>query len=106
MTDEAKQPVMDKSGEVFDIDYYRELTKSAVATGKKGRKARGKKTSDSAKPDGRSLRATGRTEHLVLKAHPAIVEALERHVGKGKKSLWVEEAIIAKLEAEGYDLDA
>ena len=48
MTEDAKPqppPVMDKSGEIFDMDYYRELTKPVVDTSKKGRKAR-QKTSD------------------------------------------------------------
>ena len=84
MTDEPKPPVTDKSGEIFDMDYYRELTKPAVDTSKKGRKAKQKKTTNSAEPDGRSLRATGRTEHLVFKAHPTVKKALASHVGRGK----------------------
>jgi hypothetical protein len=108
MTEEAKlpPPEADKSGVIFDMAYYRELTKAAVDTSKKGRKARQKKTADSAKPDGRSLRATGRTEQVNFKASPAIKKVLDTYVGRGRKSLWLEEAILAKLEAEGYDFDA
>ena len=56
--------------------------------------------------DRRSLRATGRTEHLNFKATPQIKALLAKHVPKGTVSLWLEEAIIAKLKAEGVDLDA
>jgi hypothetical protein len=108
MTEDAKliPPVTDKSSEIFDIDYYRELTKAAVDTSKRGRKSRQKKVADSAKPDGRSLRATGRVEQVNFKASPAIKKVLEAYVGRGRKSLWLEQAILAKLEAEGYDFDA
>ena len=97
---------MDKSGEVFDMDYYRELTKDVVDTSKKGRKGRQKRTTNSAKPDGRSLRATGRNLQVNFKASAAIKEVLDTYVGRGRKSLWIEEAILAKLESEGYDFDA
>jgi hypothetical protein len=108
MTEDAKlpPPVMDKSGEIFDMNYYRELTKGDVDTSKKGRKGRQKKTADSAKPDKRSLRATGRVEQVNFKASAVIKRVLETYVGRGRKSLWLEEAILAKLEAEGYDFDA
>jgi hypothetical protein len=56
--------------------------------------------------DGRSLRATGRTEHLNFKATPEIKALLAKHVPKGSVSLWLEEAIIAKLKAAGVDVDA
>ena len=56
--------------------------------------------------DGRSLRATGRTEHLNFKARPEIKTLLAKHVPKGTVSLWLEEAIIAKLKAAGVDVDA
>ena len=68
------------------------------------RKSRQKKTSDAV--DGRSLRATGRTEHLNFKATPRIKQALAKHVPKGKTSLWLEEAIIEKLKREGVEVDA
>jgi hypothetical protein len=108
MTEDNKlpPPVMDRSGEIFDIDHYRQLTQKTVDTSKRGRKARQKKATDSAKPDGRSLRSTGRTEQVNFKASPAIKKVLDTYVGRGRKSLWLEEAIMAKLEAEGYDFDA
>jgi hypothetical protein len=71
---------------------------------KAARKSRQKKTADAV--DGRSLRATGRTEHLNFKATPKIKAALARHIPKGKTSLWLEEAIIEKFSREGIDLDA
>jgi hypothetical protein len=51
------------------------------------------------------LRATGRTEHLNFRASPQIVEALDKHIPKGKRSLWLEEAIIAKLRGEGAQFE-
>ena len=71
---------------------------------KASRKARQKKLTKAG--DGRSLRATGRTEQLNLKALPSIIAALNAHVGQGSKSLWVEEAIVEKLTKEGYNFDA
>jgi hypothetical protein len=68
------------------------------------RQSRQKKTSSAV--DGRSLRATGRTEHLNFKATPRIKQALAKHVPKGKTSLWLEEAIIEKLKREGVEVDA
>ena len=35
-----------------------------------------------------------------------IKKALAKHVPKGKTSLWLEEAIIEKLQRQGIDLDA
>jgi hypothetical protein len=78
---------------------------SAKVDGRKAaRKMRQKKTAEAV--DGRSLRATGRTEHLNFKATPQIKQALAKHVPKGKMSLWLEEAIIEKLQREGIDIDA
>jgi hypothetical protein len=71
---------------------------------KSARKDRRKRLADAV--DGRSLRATGRTEHLNFKATPEIKTLLAKHVPKRMVSLWLEEAIIAKLKAEGVDLDA
>jgi hypothetical protein len=73
---------------------------SAKLDGRKAaRKARQKKTADAV--DGRSLRATGRTEHLNFKATPQVKKLLATHVPKGRVSLWLEEAILAKARAEG-----
>jgi hypothetical protein len=71
---------------------------------KAARKNRQKRLADAV--DGRSLRATGRTEHLNFKARPEIKDLLATHVPKRKVSLWLEEAIIAKLKAEGVEFDA
>lgn len=66
------------------------------------RKARQKKLKEA--EDGRSLRATGRTEHMNWKAHPRIKALIDAHVPKGNRSLWLEEAIIAKLKSEGIEV--
>ena len=94
-----------KQAPVFNMKEWREKTKASVDTSKKGRKAKHKKVTESAEPDGRSLRATGRTEQVNFKAHPAVKKALDTHVGKGKISLWLEQAIIAKLREEGFDVE-
>ena len=93
-------------GAFDDLDMVAARAKfSAKVDGRKAaRKARQKKAADAV--DGRSLRATGRTEHLNFKATPRIKEALAKYVTKGKTSLWLEEAIIEKFKREGIDLDA
>ena len=77
---------------------------------KAARKKRQKKMIDSVDErnlgDGRSLRATGRTELYNFRAKPEILELLKAHVPKGKTSLWLEEAIIAKLKEEGVEVKA
>ena len=40
-----------------------------------------------------------------FRASPQIVEALDKHIPKGKRSLWLEEAIIAKLREEGVQFE-
>ena len=77
--------------------------KSSVATGRKGRKARHQTVTGAI--DGRSLRATGRTEQLNLKVTKEIKEALARNVGRGNMSRWLEEAIVAKLKEQGVELE-
>ena len=73
--------------------------------GRKGaRKNRQKRLANAV--DGRSLRATGRTEHLNFKARPEIKSLLAKHVPKGKVSLWLEQAILTQLRAEGAEIDA
>jgi hypothetical protein len=71
---------------------------------KAARKGRQKKLAGSV--DGRSLRATGRNECLNFKAKPEIRQLLAMHVPKGKISLWLENAILAQLRAEGHDVHA
>jgi hypothetical protein len=93
-------------GTFDDLDMAAARAKfSAKVDGRKAaRKARQKKAADAV--DGRSLRATGRTEHLNFKATPRIKEALSKYIPKGKTSLWLEEAIIEKFKREGIDLNA
>ena len=52
--------------------------------------------------DGRSLRATGRTEHLNFKALPEIKEAVDKAAAEAgiTKSLWLERAILAAIKAQ------
>ena len=52
--------------------------------------------------DGRSLRATGRTEHLNFKALPEIKEAVAKAAAEAgiTKSLWLERAILAAVKAQ------
>lgn len=90
--------------EAFDMNIARAKFGAKVDGRKKPRKARQRTLGDSV--DGRSLRATGRTELLNFRALPSIVAALGKHVPKGTRSLWLEGAIIAKLKEEGVDFDA
>ena len=71
---------------------------------KAARRSRQQKTADAV--DGRSLRATGRTQHLV-QGNSADQEGLgERTYPRARPALWLEEAIIEKLQRQGIDLDA
>jgi hypothetical protein len=88
----------------FDMAAARAKFSAKVDGRKAARKTRQKKTAEAV--DKRSLRATGRTEHLNFKATPQIKQALAKHIRKGKMSLWLEEAIIEKLQREGIDIDA
>jgi len=92
---------MTDTGGFDDLDMAAARAKfSAKVDGRKAaRKARQKKTADAV--DGRSLRATGRTEHLNFKATPEIKQLLGTRIPKGRVSLWLEEAILAKARAEG-----
>jgi hypothetical protein len=89
---------------IFDMKVAREKFRAAADTSKGARRARHKKASNAA--DGRTLRSTGRTEHLNYKARPQIRAFLAEHVGKGNISRWLEEAIIAKAKEEGIEIDA
>jgi hypothetical protein len=75
-----------------------------VDTRKKARKERRKQAL--AAGDRRSLRATGRNQQLNIKASARLKALLAAHVENGGLSLWIEEAILAKLRAEGVDVDA
>jgi hypothetical protein len=72
-------------------------------TSRKGRKARHQTVTGAI--DGRSLRATGRTEQMNFKVTKEIRDALAKHVGRGKMSLWLEEAIVAKLKQQGVEIE-
>ena len=91
---------------IFDMKRWRKKAREGegIDLSKKGRKSRHKNVDDSV--DRRSLRATGRAEPLNFKATVEIMTALRTYVGKGKISLWLEEAIIAKFKGEGIELDA
>jgi hypothetical protein len=91
-------------GEAYDMKAARAIFAPKIDPRKKARKERQRQAVNAV--DRRSLRATGRTEHLNFKAHPDIIAALNAHVGKGNKSLWLEKAIKAQLRAEGFDIDA
>jgi hypothetical protein len=69
------------------------------------RKARAKRLS--ALADGRSLRQSRDTQ-LSIRTYSSIREAVRKHTTTRGKALtiWVEEAIIARLKAEGYEIDA
>jgi hypothetical protein len=95
-------------GDDFDWGAAREKFRAKHKPGKKARKARELAGEDAA--DGRSLRATGRTEHLNLRCTAEVKEALTRaadEAGLGK-SIWLEKAILAAIRRQnrGEDLDA
>jgi len=87
---------------IFPMGEVLSRIRSNVDTGRKGRKARHLTVAGAI--DKRSLRATGRTEQMNFKVTPRIKDALAKHVGRGKMSLWLEQAIMAKLKEEGVDL--
>ena len=69
------------------------------------RRARAKQLS--ALADGRSLRQSRDTQ-LSIRTYSSIREAVRKHTtARGEAlTIWVEEAIVARLKAEGYDVDA
>lgn len=87
-----------------DWDMAALRAKLSPKQGKKRAASQAKKEKLAKSGDGRSLRATGRTEHLNFRARPEIKRAIAQHVGKGQISLWLEEAIIAKLRSEGVEV--
>jgi predicted HicB family RNase H-like nuclease len=75
---------------------------------KKARQRRQKriaKAVDRSATDGRSLRSTGRTAQFNFKALPELKPAALRAAEKSGLTLaeWMEEAVTAKLRAEGID---
>jgi hypothetical protein len=92
MTDE---PIDD-----YDWGAAREKFRTKQKTGKKARKQREKAGEDSV--DGRSLKATGRTEHCNLRCTPEVKAAFHRaaqEAGLGL-SIWLEKAILAAIERQ------
>lgn len=102
-------------------DYSKEITEIAahlktllahiaptpkVCAASKSRSQIGSKCECHPKIDGRSLRATGRDQHLNFRCSKTIKAAIQQHVPKGGISLWLEEAIIEKLKKDGFDLTA
>src|SRR5215470_17281185 len=87
---------------IFPMGEVLSRIRSNVDTGRKGRRARHVTVTGAI--DKRSLRATGRTEQMNFKVTLQIRDALAKHVGRGKMSLWLEQAITAKLKEEGIDL--
>jgi hypothetical protein len=55
--------------------------------------------------DGRSLRATGRDQQLNVRVSLRIKQLLKQHVREGGLSLWIEEAILVTLRAQGVNVD-
>jgi hypothetical protein len=84
----------------WDMAAARAKFAAKVDTRKVARKARQKRLNGSV--DGRSLRATGRTEHLNFKALPEIKEAVAKAATEAgiTKSLWLERAILAAIKAQ------
>jgi hypothetical protein len=104
MTREPMRP--DPSPEDDEWDFAKARAKLApkLDTRTAARKARKQMLADAV--DGRSLRATGRNQHLNFKASQRVKDLLAQHVPKGKISLWLEGAILDKLRKEGIDPDA
>jgi len=82
--------------------------RAVFATKVDGRKAARKSRQQqlSGAVDGRSLRATGRTELVNFRATARIKALVKEHVPQGKISAWFEEAILAKLKSDGVDTHA
>jgi hypothetical protein len=107
MIKEAKQSLKpDPNPEDEEWDFARARAKLAPKVDNRAtaRKARKKVLANAV--DGRSLRATGRNQHLNFKASQRIKGLIAKHVPKGSVSLWLEGAILDKLRSEGVDPDA
>ena len=93
---------VNEADEAYNFAVQRKF-QAKVDSRKAGRRERSRNLIGAA--DRRTLRETGRTEQINFKALPAIKVALDKHVGAGRKSMWLEGVIIAALEAEGYKID-
>jgi hypothetical protein len=82
----------------WDMAAARAKFAAKVDTRKVARKDRQKRLNGAI--DGRSLRATGRTEHLNFKARPEVKAAIAKAAAEAgiTKSLWLERAILAAVK--------
>jgi hypothetical protein len=93
MTDESDIGTTIENAPIFDMKAAKAKFRPKVDGSRKGRMSRHKAVSKST--DGRSLRATGRTEHLNFKALPetrTMIEEAAKHLDI-PKSLWLEQII-------------
>jgi hypothetical protein len=90
----------------WDMAAARAKFAAKVDTRKVARKDRQKRLNGAI--DGRSLRATGRTEHLNFKARPEVKAAIAKAAAEAgiTKSLWLERAILTAIKAQETDTDA
>jgi hypothetical protein len=106
MTDHPEDhPDTKSSVPIFNMREARKKFRPEVDTGRKSRKAK-MKTLDGA-VDKRSLRETGRTAQFNFKAVPSLKDRAQKAAAlRGLKlAEWMEEAIQARLEAEGVGKD-
>jgi hypothetical protein len=97
MTDET---VLDDSVDDFDWGAAREKFRTKHQAGKKARKQREKATENAV--DGRSLKATGRTQHCNLRCTAEVKAAFHKaaaDAGLGL-SIWLERAILSTIERQ------
>jgi hypothetical protein len=78
----------------------REKFRAKHKSGKKARKAREKEGEDVV--DGRSLKATGRTEHCNLRCTPEVKDAFHKAAAEAALglSIWLERAILAAIDRQ------
>ena len=90
----------------WDMAAARAKFAAKVDTRKAARKDRQKRLNGAI--DGRSLRATGRTEHLNFKARPEVKAVVAKAAAEAgiTKSLWLERAILTAIKAQETGTDA
>jgi hypothetical protein len=106
MTDESDAGATTEHAPIFDMKSAKAKFGAKVDSSRKGRKSRHKAVSNSL--DGRSLRSTGRTEHLNFKALPETRTMIDEAAKllEIPKSFWLEQIIheaYAKLMEGGND---
>jgi hypothetical protein len=89
------------SAPIFNMRVALEKFRTTVDTGRKSRKAKIKRMNGAV--DKRTLRATGRTAQLNFKVDPNLKDRAQKAAEQKGIPLveWMEEAIRAKVEAEG-----